>query len=175
MYTLSVWTDVTKASTFNLPAGNRMVNIGLTRVDDALAAKHPVGFRFYLFHSLLQAAGLLWTHMNRLLTWNGCLSCVAKAAVSLSGFGELRRLSVSRLHEGDWDVYTRWVTMSDWSNKKTQLIVRFRCIEPSQLHSYSTERQITTPKWALQSVPSTTPSVLWPSICLRKNFTHKAF
>lgn len=100
-----------------------MVNIGLTKVDDALAAKHPVGLYFYRIISIkIICVDLCWTLTVK---WISChilksLLCPKKlnksvlggwmkAVFSLSGFGELRCLSVSRLHEGDRDLHSWWV------------------------------------------------------------------
>lgn len=87
-----------------------MVNLGLTKVDDALVAKHPVGFVFVFmrFYYLCTVEDTVPLH-----TWKQLLTLIQQKCVTqvravficcLSGFGELRRLSVSCFHEGVWDL-----------------------------------------------------------------------
>lgn len=132
------WADDIISLTSSFTAANNMVNIGLTKVDDALAAKHPVGLSFYSLISIkIICVDLCWTLTVK---WISCpilksVTCTIKlnesvlggwmkAVFSLSGSGELRSLSVSRLHEGDGDLHSWWVT---WNLTYGQKRFKLQC------------------------------------------------
>lgn len=91
-----------------------MVNLGLSKVSDAVAAKHPVSV------SRPPIVEMCWSVEDTqsdggVMSWETEIKqneSFNENCFFSSGFGGLRCLSVSCLHEGNWDLYIWYVMLN---------------------------------------------------------------